>query len=316
MTWRNFWKFHDRTWTHCLRCGLCEHRVQDTGLPYRVGHAITSDGTPLSACEEAPDIAVHVMYPCPDSLQFEASNIPAGADSRGAPKSPTHRLLMWSLEVFRDAGMMPPGLTTRHIACSYALGCRPINFKNPRTIMKAKREFMKMCENRWVAETVGIDADLVLVCGTHALAAVRPDLAKDYHRLIGEVVPFELQHPGGPLRYEAFVTYSPEDVVTIARRDHYVLDEWSPGPVPAYSQEPVKAWLWNLLWALWLAHAVRHQIRDIPGHKDFEELTDALNRSFSNRTTIQELAANAEQIQRREQALGSRLAARYEEEDE
>lgn len=315
MNYDDLWAVHRKMWTHCVRCSLCEHRVHEEGLPYRIAHASDIFGDELSNQRPRPRL-LHILYPCPDPQQFEASNFWAGQTSKGTPRSSAHWLLWWSLEVFRLANYLPPDLDPEELSVSFALGCRPVNFKNPRRIMKPKREFMKMCEPRWQTEILAADPELVLICGVHALAAVRPDLQSRYHGYIGEVVPFSIELNSGTAEFEGYVTHSPEEIVTIARRDHYVLENWEPKPIRGYTADPVKSWLWHLIWALWLAHAARHQIEDFPGHKDFEALSQSLNDSFERRTTIQDLAANAERIRRTEASLGVRFSLTHDEEDD
>ncbi len=273
------WEEHVAQWSHCLRCSLADLRLREdpekgkepTTVPLAEGKNVLSD-------DPAP---VMVLYSCPDVSQERASSV-RGFMAGGATDSPSHGFVTWSWEALE--GLMP--FPIDEVVFSTALGCRPVSFTDPRKLMKAKGEFIKGCRRRWQVEVLLADPDLILVCGRHALAAVRPDLGTQHSRLIGEVIQIPVPAPGGMVVYEGFVTTNPEDVVNNARDDHYEVHDWSVAPEQSHVDNPVRHWLWYLLYACWLAQTLRDVSEGLPPQDEWGSLLREIDRFHDNRTTV------------------------------
>jgi hypothetical protein len=225
-----------------------------------------------------------ILYSCPDAAQERSSSV-RGVMDGGETDSPSHGFVTWSWQAL--AGLMP--FPIEEVVFGVALGCRPVSFTDPRKLMKAKGEFIKGCRRRWQVEILLADPDLVLVCGRHALAAVRPDLGTQHSRLVGEVIQIPVPTPRGTVVYEGFVTTSPDEVVLDARDDHYEVHDWQVAPEQSHVDNPVRHWLWYLLYACWLAQTLRDVAEGRPPRAEWPSLLSEIDRFHASRTTVASL---------------------------
>jgi len=326
-TWRpvrdlieDLWEAHEGQWKHCLRCKLSELRLHEDPDRRKRPSMVPLAGPCRSSLDplgipprSAP---LYILYSCPDVQQERASSLEGSRDATGRTVSSSHGVVEWSWEAMGN--LMPFPLD--EIAVGFALGCRPVSFTDPRKLMKAKGENIKACRARWQTEVLIVDPDLVLICGRHALACVRPDLGTKHSRYIGEVITFDVQTPHGPVTYEGFVTVSPEEVAANARDDHYEVHDWNVGPEHSHVDNPVRHWLWFLLFACWLAEAGRCVTDGITPPAPWASLTGELATFYRERTTVASLVerrsslfTRAQQIA--EDELAGRGARRLQTED-
>lgn len=282
MSRQQVWEEHAAQWSHCLRCSLADLRLrEDEDKGKQATTVPLAEGKNVLSPDPAPLL---VLYSCPDVSQEGASSL-LGTRAAGQTNSPSHGFVEWSWEAL--GGLMP--FSIDEVVFSVALGCRPVSFTDPRKLMKAKGEFIKGCRRRWQVEVLLADPDLILVCGRHALAAVRPDLGTQHSRLIGEVITIPVPAPGGIITYEGFVTTSPEDVVIDARDDHYEVQDWRVAPEQSHVDNPVRHWLWYLLYASWLSQTLRDVEQGRAPRQEWASLLDEIDRFHANRTTVTSL---------------------------
>lgn len=251
-------------WKHCLRCPLAEKRLEfdeKAGI-YPASVPLVTDGADRGKKEQPPAPSVlHVLYPAPDPEQFRTGNVGGMEPADEETISRSHGLVECAWDVLAED--LPFSIDA--VTFSFALGCRPVDFSNPRKITAPNSSQMKACRRRWQVEISLCDPVLVLLCGRHALASVRSDLTKagDYYQHIGEVVPFyvpgrlPVRHDRDPrVQYVGYVMPSPEDLDLICRDDQ--IDEpWDGHPVRAESVQPWHHFLWHLTVSCWLAYTVR-----------------------------------------------------------
>lgn len=279
------WEFHRERWQHCLRCPLAEIRLQDDAA---------RPPTCVYVGSERPRAhrPLFVLYPCPDPDQSRAARLDGGQYDSGFPQSPAHGLLTWAWTTL--GSMLPWGMS--EVAFGFALGCRPVDYQDPKRIMAPRPEALRACRPRWQTEIVAADPDLILLCGRHSLAAVRPDIASQYNLLLGDVVPFYIDTPSGRLTYEGLVTMSPEDVVAVSRPDHYELDGWDVAPERSHVDNPMRYWLWHLVWAAWLSESIRSLDNGKGLPSTWLSLCRNLDTFYTQSTTVRSLIERARDI--------------------
>lgn len=234
-------------WRHCLRCKLADKRLENDP-----GRGKAASEVPGFAGDIEQDRStLHILYPCPDPEQYEFGNVNGSFSTEVLSRS--HFLLQMTWAMLAEH--LP--FDWEELTFSFALGCRPVNFEDPRKIMAPKQEWLKACAPRWQAEVKVADPDLVLLCGRHALATVRRDLATKFNDYVGEVVPFVVYGKHPPLHYVGYVAPSPEDIVTNTHKAHYTLDGWNFGPQANHVRQPFHYWCWHVLFAAWLARTLR-----------------------------------------------------------
>lgn len=238
-------------WRHCLRCKLADKRLEIDS-----GRSKGASEVPLIAAGDGyhedvvPESVLHVLYPCPDPEQYDYGNVGGGF---GQVQSRSHLLVSLTWDLLQD--WLP--FEFSEVTFSFAVGCRPVNFADPRRIMAPKQEWLKACAPKWQTEIKLADPDLVLLCGRHALASVRRDLATKFNDYVGEVVEFSVHGDHAPLTYCGYVAPSPEDIVTNTRRDQYSIEGWEFSPQPNHITQPFHYWCWHVLYACWLSDTLR-----------------------------------------------------------
>ena len=274
-------------WRHCLRCKLADKRLEIDGSRGKGASEVPliASGDGLASDVVPSESTLHVLYPCPDPEQYDFGVV---AGSFDGVQSRTHLLMSLTWDLLGD--WLP--FRFDEVTFSFALGCRPVNFEDPRRIMAPKQEWTKSCAPKWQTEIKLADPDLVMLCGRHALASVRRDLATKFNDHVGEVVEFEVYGDHSPLSYSGYVAPSPEDIVTNTRRDQYVLDGWNCAPQPNHISQPFHYWCWHVLYACWLSNTLRQLRCKEPVSSDtsiWEDLVSKFGEFYDNQHSIREV---------------------------
>ena len=250
-------------WRHCLRCKLADKRLEreDTRGKMPAAVPLLSTGTDLDTRDPKAlrRSCLHVLLPCPDPEQHAAGNL-AGADTADEYLSRSISLLKGTWDALEQDLPFP----FAEVTLSTGLGCRPVNFADPRKLMKPKPEWTKSCRGKLATEITIVDPDLVMVCGTHALASVAPKIRGKFTTLLGEVISFTL--PGRlatrdgsfpEVEYFGYVAPSPEEIDLMSRDDHLDLGDWGFVPIASHVHQPFHYFCWHVVFSAWLAQTLR-----------------------------------------------------------
>jgi len=147
-----------------------------------------------------------------------------------------------------------------------ALGCRPVNHKDPTKVQKPNATMNKSCRPRWQAELRLIDPVLVMVMGHHAFSACFPKKPKkgDYLSAVGSVLPFTLPGATGDITYCAYVAPDPYETILNARRSEWT-SPFRYAPPQSLAKNPVAGLRWHVYRGLLFAKVLetnREKVRD------------------------------------------------------
>lgn len=284
----------DHYWAHCLRCPLADIRCQidqeKDYLPAGVPRVVSADDWGLPNAEAIPRKSkLHLLLSTPDIDQWQTGSIAGTLSETNKSDSLNRAVIEDAFEQLRD--YLPFGL--EGVSVGLALGCRPVNFKNPRILSKAKAEWTKACRPRWQTELKIVDPDLVLICGRHALASVAPRRVSKFALLLGEIVEFEIDGAYGPVRYYGYVTEATEVVALASREDDLNLDEWQPQPSTSRALYPFRSWCWDLLMASWIAEllAARRSEDTIADTRTWDWLVRRLNEFYDEVSSVRQIVS-------------------------
>ena len=285
MNYEKLWNKHSATWRHCLRCPLSDDRVAEgMGL------------VPLGRTGELPLIIQParwmILLSTPDTYQAETGDLRGTESEEGVCSS-----VSWNMVTLAWNDMLhelPFGLD--EVAVSVALGCRPVNHQDPRRIMAPKPKHLLPCRPRWQTELLIADPHVVYLAGRHALAAASPRMATKWGSNLGEIVPFTVRTPKGPVEYCGFVGLNPEDVFRVCRDDHFQMSsEWLPAPASRV-EEPYRAWVWSLILSSWVAEVCHRGGQGKPIPSQWTGIVNSLEAWFRSRTSVRDLVHSVAMI--------------------
>lgn len=298
-------------WQHCLRCSLadmrCSYDKAEGKFPAPVAFVSDGEDRGWNPRKLPPQAPLLIMYSCPDPEQFLAGNLGAIEDASEETGSRSQMLVEECWRMVRN--LLPWDLD--EVAFSFALGCRPVNFKDPRKTTKPKQQWLKACRRRWQTEVSIVDPDLVLLCGRHALATVRPDLTTKYTKLLGEIVDFRIPGERGTVLYSGYVGPSPEDVFMNTPDEKFTADLWDMKPASRPSDDPFHDWLWHMVFSSWLAHSLmcRRKGLGLPHESQWPALVGGLKEFYGEITPTSVIVRRVEaEVEFETYGVGARAA--------
>ena len=276
------------SWRHCLRCKLADQRLA-------VDESKKKFPSEVPMMLPAPkESRIHFLYPCPDPEQATFGNV-LGAPVGAPADARSHLLVEMTLGLLSEYLPWDP---LEYVSYSFALGCRPTSFKDPRRVMLPKSQWMKACRPRWRAEVLAADPQLIVLCGRHAFTTVRPDLTKSFTSYIGEVIlaPIPQYNPAnGQTRiteYSAYVIPSPEEIHLASKASQFQIDDWDFRPRASHVGQPFHYWCWHVLYAFWLADTLmRTRSGEFPTLETsrWPDILTALESFYTERLGVKEM---------------------------